>query len=79
MNELNLRMKKAVESYCHKNNLTIISEDYGKFFYRAFINDDLRITCNIMENITSNRNLPSFYMKKIMNGKQKRIPKIEWI
>lgn len=78
MNELNKLMKKAVESYCNKNNLTIQKEEYGKFYYIAYISATEKIICNIMENVTSNRNLPTFYMKKSINGKQKRIPKNEW-
>lgn len=78
MNELNKAMKKAVESYCSKNNLTIHEEEYGKFYYIAYISVTEQIICNTMENITSDKKLPTFYMKKSINGKQKRIPKNEW-
>lgn len=78
MNELNKSMKVAVESYCIKNNIQIESEGYGTFYYQAFIGNNERITCNVMENKISDRKLPNFYMKRITNNKQKRIPKTEW-
>ena len=78
MNELNIMMKKAIENYCKKNNIATTKEQYGKFYYMAYITDNDCLICNAMENITSNKKLPCFYMKRSINGKQKRIPKNEW-
>jgi len=78
MNELNLKMKQAVENYCNKNQLIINKEEYGKYYYIAYINNNQEIICNIMENVTSNKNLSKFYMKSKINGKQKRISKKDW-
>jgi hypothetical protein len=81
MNELNKEMKKIAESYIKKNNLEVLGEQYGEYYYIAILKDNdkgikqlnLNVSCNCRTN-----NVDYIYMKADNGKKQKRIPKNEW-
>lgn len=79
-NELNLEMRKILNRYTEKKGLEIEKEEIYKCAVAFYIVGGGELRCNVTDSAYACNSKPSnyIYLKSIVNGKSKRVPKSEW-
>ena len=79
-NEVNKPMQKILERYAKKNNMKIETMKIYRMAVSIDTTNGEHFSMNMADcSRMTNRNISDyFYMKKTVEGKQKRVPKNEW-